>query len=253
MSLRDLFFPGGAANEALSGEADPNVQFYQNKLASKPDGALVDDMHKQWDGDFERLEMHHGYIQWIFPVFENAGMNFESKPLSKSGAAIIRADPAAQQRVIQSYRMMLKFYGLALADESSGALERHSDERLYKTMMGNLNQSSHNWLRVSRIITSLGELGFRRYKKPLIEALRKEVDAGALSNAAQSLDNFWAPLVEAEGTPRYNAKTLEEEADRAEGCLFQPGGALAGAGSAEGEGPAAAHETAGTAAGGASS
>ena len=162
MSLRDLFFQNAPANEAQSGENDPNVQFYQNKLASKPDGALIDDMHKEWDGDFERLEMHHGYIQWVFPVFENAGMNFESQPLSKSGAAIIRGDPAAQQRVIQSYRMMLKFYGLALADERTGALERQPDERLYKTMIANLNESSHNWLRVSRIITSLGELGFQR-------------------------------------------------------------------------------------------
>ena len=30
--------------------------------------------------------------------------------------------------------------------------------------MGNFNSSSHNFLRISRILTSLGELGFRRCK-----------------------------------------------------------------------------------------
>lgn len=223
--MRSMFFPGGAADSTLSGEADPNVQFYKNAIPSKPDGAKCEDIHQHWDGDFERLEMHHGYIQWLFPVFENAGMNWESQPLSKSGAAIIRQDPAASRRVIGSYRLMLKFYGLVLKDEKTGELERHPD--CYDTQMANLNESGHNWLRVSRIITSLGELGFRRYKKPLIETLKKEVESGALANAAQSCHNFWAPLVEAEGTERYNAKTLEEDADREEGCLFQPGGELA--------------------------
>ena len=95
--MRSMFFPGGAANPTLSGEADPNVQFYKNAIPSKPDGAKCEDIHQHWDGDFERLEMHHGYIQWLFPVFENAGMNWESQPLSKSGAAIIRQDPAGVQ------------------------------------------------------------------------------------------------------------------------------------------------------------
>ena len=225
--MRNLFFSSAAADAQASGDKDPNFLFYTNQIASKPDGAKVDDIHRLWDGDFERLEMHHGYIQWLFPVFENAGMNWESLPLSKSGAALIRKDPEAQRRVIKSYRLMLKFYGLELIDEKTGKLARHSDAELYTNMIANLNTSSHNWLRVSRIITSLGELGFRRYKKELLEMLRKEVESGSLSNAARSLQQFWAPLVEAEGSPQYKQKTLEEDADREDGCLFVEGGELA--------------------------
>ena len=47
-------------------------------------------------------------------------MNWESQALSKSGAAIIRQDPEASRRVIGSYRLMLKFYGLVLKDEKTG-------------------------------------------------------------------------------------------------------------------------------------
>ena len=159
-------------------------------------------------------------------VFENAGMNFESMALTKDGAAKIRADEAASRRVIRSYRLMLRFYGLKLADERTGRVERDPDG--FEERMGNLNVSAHNWLRVSRILTSLGELGFQRYKRPFLEALNAAVDDGTLARAARSYNDFWRPLVEQEDSQGYREKTLEEPADRTEGCLFQSGGALAG-------------------------
>ena len=179
--MRQMIFSAAvAATENLSGESDPNVKFYRNEIPSKPDGDLVENIHQSWDGDWERLEFHHGYIQWLFPVFENAGMNFESQPLSKSGAALIRADAAASRRVLASYKLILKFYGFVLADEKTGAIERHADAAFFAERIANLNLSSHNWLRVSRIITSLGELGFRRYKAPLSRLSR-----GRCGNAGQ--------------------------------------------------------------------
>ena len=48
---------------------------------------------------------------------------------------------------------------------------------------------------VSRIITSLGELGFQRYKKPLVERLTEEVEAGTLAAARGSLERFWVQLL----------------------------------------------------------
>ena len=72
-------------------DEDPNVQFYARKIQSRPQGAFVDVLHATWDGQWERLERLHGYIQWLFPVFENAGMNWESSPLTKEGARQIRA------------------------------------------------------------------------------------------------------------------------------------------------------------------
>lgn len=176
-------------------------------------------------------------------------------------------------------RLMLHFYGFVLADERTGRLERDVDP---EERLENLNYSAHNWLRVSRIITSLGEvprqrleprwpapattapalasprrqLGFARYKQPLIERLEAEVASGAIGNAARSCEDcvctglhpapppaspcrrgvrgasrvltVWKPLVTGEGEAWYAGKTLEEPADREECVLFQPGGALAG-------------------------
>ena len=206
-------------------DPDPNQSFYFNQIESKPDGALIDTLHESWFGDFDRLEMHHGYIQWLFPVFENAGMNFESEPLTKASAKAIRENEDASRRVLKSYKLMLNFYGLQLMDETTGNVA--PDPTVYERGIDNLNYSGHNWLRISRIITSLGELGFHRYKAPFLEALRAEVEGGRLANAASSFHNFWLPLVEAEDSEGYAKKTLEDAADRVEGCLFQPGGALA--------------------------
>ena len=69
------------------------MQFYARKIQSRPQGAFVDVLHATWDGQWERLERLHGYIQWLFPVFENAGMNWESSPLTKEGARQANPDP----------------------------------------------------------------------------------------------------------------------------------------------------------------
>lgn len=35
---------------------------------------------QQWFGDYETLEVHHGYVQWLFPIHEE-GMNHMSQVL----------------------------------------------------------------------------------------------------------------------------------------------------------------------------
>jgi hypothetical protein len=124
---RTMMFGSASAAPEQSGDKDPNYRFYRGEISSQPDGDFVDNIHTKWDGDNDRLEYHHGYIQWLFPVFENAGMNFQSSPLSKTGAALIRADADCCRRVIKSYRLILRFYGFALVDERTGALQRHPD------------------------------------------------------------------------------------------------------------------------------
>ena len=206
---------------------DPNVLFYRGEITSYPNGDFVDNIHK-WYGDWDKLEDHHGYIQWIFPYFDPRGHNCLATPLSKSGAAAIREDETCQRRVLSSYKMMLHFYGFVLADEKTGRVERLADEREFRERIGNINDYFHNNVRISRILTSLGQMGFHRYKRPFFDRLQAEVDAGTLKYAADSCRDFWKPIACDEGTEAYKDITLEEPEDRAEGCLFRPGGAFAG-------------------------
>lgn len=57
-----------------------NLKFYTGKIASRPDGDFIDGLHDTWYGKYGKLEAHHGYIQWIFPIREH-GMNSQSQKL----------------------------------------------------------------------------------------------------------------------------------------------------------------------------
>ena len=48
--------------------SDPNLDFYRGAMASRPHGALVDDIHKEWWGNFDLLEArrhHHHPVQGV--------------------------------------------------------------------------------------------------------------------------------------------------------------------------------------------
>jgi len=117
-------------------------------------------------------------------------MNYQAKPLQKHEMALIQQEPACQGRVIKSYRMMLDFYGWKLDNEETGAVSRTDN---YRHRFSNLSHSSHNWLRVTRILKSLGELGFEHYKLPWLMAICNEVFVTKeLANCQRSLVSYWA-------------------------------------------------------------
>ena len=163
-------YPGQEAKEPSLEEQSSNLQFYRNEISSEPDGAKVETIHKDWWGDYDRLEVHHGYIQWLFPIRE-PGMNPMQPPLTLAEAKAIAADPDAVARLVRSYELMLDFYGFKLVDKATGAVGRHDG---WKARFANLAARFHNNLRITRILKSLGEMGFEHYK-----VRRAEYGAGA--------------------------------------------------------------------------
>lgn len=43
---------------------DDNYLFYANEIESIPEGDTIENIHKYWWGNYDRLEYHHGFIQW---------------------------------------------------------------------------------------------------------------------------------------------------------------------------------------------
>jgi hypothetical protein len=60
-----------------------NVKFYMNKIESQPSGDFIDTIHKKWWGNYNLLEAHHGYIQWIFPNSFQSRFNSLAKSLTQ--------------------------------------------------------------------------------------------------------------------------------------------------------------------------
>jgi hypothetical protein len=195
-----------------------NFLFYSGKLNSRPNNAYIDDIHLYWWYDYALLEQEHGFIQWIFPVFQSGGMNVESLPLNKEEARMIRHDLQCAIRVVRSYKMMLNFYGITLKDESTGEVDKNN---IWETRFYNLEHHYHNNLRINRILTSLGHLGFTRYKAPLLRFWEKViVKEGHLPYCNKSFTHFWLKTIEYD-TEDYISKTSEIAEDREDSIFFE--------------------------------
>lgn len=198
--------------------AGMNYLFYAGRVPSQPDHAYIQDFHEKWYGNWSRLEYEHGFIQWLFPVFESSGVNWDAEALTKSEAKLMRQDFTIATRVIRSYRLMLNFYGIRLVSEKTGEVRRFP--RIWPDRFDNLNTCSHNNLRINRILTSLGELGFARYKKPLVDFFNREIlENHQLPSCRHSLLNYWQKCLEVD-TVQYRRKTLEDPEDREDSVFF---------------------------------
>jgi hypothetical protein len=83
----------------------------------------------------------------------------------------------------------------------------------------NNNSTAYPFIPLARILTSLGQLGFARWKKPLADFLEKEIESGELPECKHALKEFWKPCLEV-NTEKYRQKTLEEPEDREESIYF---------------------------------
>ncbi|KAJ7795600.1 opioid growth factor receptor conserved region-domain-containing protein [Mycena olivaceomarginata] len=174
-----------------------NLGFYSNTLRCRPDNLLVEEIHEQWQGDYNKLERKHGFIQWLFPIREH-GMNFESQPLQPHELAAIKADPRALERLLASYKLILDFYGMRLVSEETGAVDRSLPPRNHAPRYENLVRSSHNYLRISRILKCLSEFGFERLNAGfLLHVLNEQSESHALNNPGlrSSMDRWWANCI----------------------------------------------------------
>ncbi|XP_073681957.1 uncharacterized protein [Garra rufa] len=165
-----------------------NLQFYRGEIKSSPDDVYIGDFHKDWWGDYEKLEYVHTYIQWLFPIQE-PGVNWKAHELTKKEIKSFRKDEEVKKQLVKSYKLMLDFYGIRLVDESTGEVARapNWDERFK-----NLNRYTHNNLRITRILKCLGTLGLKHYQAPLVKFfLHETLVKGQLKKVKQSaLDYF---------------------------------------------------------------
>mmetsp|Transcript_16334 Transcript_16334/g.24359 ORF Transcript_16334/g.24359 Transcript_16334/m.24359 type:complete len:279 (+) Transcript_16334:357-1193(+) len=200
-------------------ERAPNVLFFSNKIPSMPNGALIDDIHAKWFGNRGLLERHHGYIQWLFPTFQGSGVNRHAFKLKKKEAEYIRNNLDAAKRLISSYEMMLDFYGLCLVDRNTGKVAPIADEKQHADRVAFLNLSLHNHLRITRILCSLGHLGFERYRAPLIDMLQQLMDSGKLTTCVRSMKDYWHPVIEYD-SPQHEMTINESKQDRQDSIYF---------------------------------
>ncbi|KXN88256.1 Opioid growth factor receptor [Leucoagaricus sp. SymC.cos] len=178
-------------------EASQNLKFYSNALRCRPDGLLIDEIHDQWLGDFRKLEYEHGFIQWLFPIREN-GVNWESQPIQPHEIEAMKTNTEIMTRVVRSYELMLDFYGMRMLSLETGLLGRALRPGNYESRYRNLVVSSHNYLRISRILKCLSELGLEHLNAGfLLHVLNEQSEFGELvaPGLQNSMDRWWANCI----------------------------------------------------------
>lgn len=153
-------------------------------------GRSLSDIHAF---DVHELEIHHDYIQWLFPLPEPSGANAEAPLLSKEDIAAFESDKSLRKALLQSLRMMMRFYGLDLwegrpyiriARGSSFAERRHVW----------LTPGNHNFLRISRMLRSLTLLGLGAYATALLKCL-EDIYGKEASTIGNTTMEYWRRAV----------------------------------------------------------
>lgn len=129
--------------------------------------------------DRARLERTHDYIQWLFPLATRSGANPTAPVLDAGQIAAFRADPRLRASLERAFATMTRFFGLKAAGEGAALLVRPGPD--YERVRGEWQYpGSHNFLRITRMLTSLRTLGLEGHARAFhacLAGLRGRPDA----------------------------------------------------------------------------
>lgn len=142
------------------------LDFYQGSpiYLEGPNGRSRATLEEIWNYDDNTLEGNHKFIQWLFPLEEESDFNPGAAMTNAEVKKAFRQDPGLQEKMRKSFAVMLKFYGL-----TETGLAPNFNERAQVW----LNRGNHNYLRITRILTSLRLHGCEAEAKRFFSLLEK--------------------------------------------------------------------------------
>jgi len=120
-----------------------------------------------WAFPDDRLESVHDFIQWMFPLREPSAFNPDAPLLTDADVAAFRSDPALQANLRRSFERFLAFLGLSHHD---GRVTEAADFAEKRDLW---RYPNHNWLRITRVLTSTRTLGLAAESAALFDALSR--------------------------------------------------------------------------------
>jgi hypothetical protein len=135
------------------------------------------------------LESEHDFIQWLFPLRTASPVNPDAPTVADRDVERFHASAELAARLRRSFEVMLDFYGMALTwRDGEPRIERTG--RFRERAENWLRPGNHNFLRITRILTSMTILGQGRLARALLESLRSvyEEHAGVIGERTWA---FW--------------------------------------------------------------
>jgi len=130
-------------------------------------------------------------------------MNYQSQPLQLREIHAMSTSPVILERIRTSYLIMLDFYGMEIQDSDTGLLRRSTS---YHDRYRHLAGSFHNYLRISRILKCLSEIGFEWLNAGFIlHVLNEQSEHGSLNSPSlrKSMDRWWINCIRNDGERRW--------------------------------------------------
>ena len=120
-----------------------------------------------WAFSDAQLEYTHNYIQRLFPLYTPS--RFADAPLLDDATVqAFHDDPLLRERLLRSLDVMLDFYGLR---REGDRIIRAED--FARCAANWLSPHNHNFLRLTRILISVGTLGLPQWARALFACLNK--------------------------------------------------------------------------------
>lgn len=91
------------------------ITFYEG-TGTDPKGRYLKDI-LQWKED--RLEASHDYIQILFPLPEESGVNWNAPIIDRQVFDAFRSRPELREKLKEAFVKMLWFYGLKMFDDDN--------------------------------------------------------------------------------------------------------------------------------------
>ena len=153
----------------MSNEVSENIfAFYQGRPDSS--GRTLEDI---WLWDYQKLEYTHDYIQWLFPLKEKSRFNRNAPILNDEVIQAFRTDEQLRLRLRKSLEVMLQFYGLQCNKIDTTGIEITKSDNYPERKINWIEEGNHNYLRLTRILTSLRLLGLEDYAQALFKCLNQ--------------------------------------------------------------------------------
>jgi Opioid growth factor receptor (OGFr) conserved region len=186
---------GGNAHKAASPRpgivslTGPILSFYRRE-GTDDRGRTLDEVRSF---DHQELESVHDYIQWLFPLAERSAFNPEAPKLTPGTIDAFRADPALLSELAASLVVMLHFFGLRLTADAGSLCIDQSPEFVERSAVW-LSPGNHNFLRLTRILTSLRVLGLPDHATALLGQLELIYQANRQTIGEETVA-FWRRAV----------------------------------------------------------
>ncbi|MBV9988716.1 MAG: hypothetical protein JO301_13640 [Chitinophagaceae bacterium] len=144
------------------------IRFYRG-LEKDPAGRMIEDI---WQMTTPELERNHDYIQWLFPLPQRSNYSPGAPVLTQQDIDSFIRDENLRERVLISYGLMLRFYGLEQRQLHGQPVLVPAADFAQRAAEW-LQPGNHNYLRISRILNFLMLVQMKAEARILFSALEE--------------------------------------------------------------------------------